>query len=521
MSGTGTADDNRSLARLAGTIIILVSVALVAGRIALVTRLLEPALLRKANDPGFSPPWPGTRPEPTPFISSNDKSRWATVRALTENGTFVVARRDKEMVRATALLPLFQTTWHGALASAGAAHRLRLAADRGFLFEEEAWKTVDRVLDPATLEYYSSKPPLLPVLVAGLVKPLEPLLGWKPSTHPFEVTRLVLTLVNLLPWWLYLVVFRNLLDRLPAGEGTRLVILAMAGMGTLVHPFLVVFNNHTPGTFAVLFAMACLARVWLAPAEKPAGATWHLLAGLCAGFAVTCELPALSFAGLAGLALFLKAPGKAMAAYAPGVAAPVLALAACNLAALGRLRPAYAEFGGPWYMYEGSSWYDPGHLKRGIDWARLNLGETVGTYAVHLTVGHHGLFSLTPFFLLSIPGAWMAHTERKRDSARGFLALLGHLAWILTSVLLAFYLFKSDNYGGNSCGARWLQWLTPLLLVSALPAVDRLMGSRTGRWVVLLLMAISVMSATAGSGNPWRRPWLYDVMKWFGWPGYE
>ena len=514
-------DDSRSLARLAGTVVILVSVALVAGRIALVTRLLEPALLRKATDPGFTPPWPSARPEPTPFLSSNDKSRWATVRSLTENGTFVVARRDLDTVRSTALLPLFQTTWHGALASAGAGHRLRLSADKGFLFEDEAWRTVDRVLDPATLEYYSSKPPLLPVLAAGLVKPLDALFGWKPSTHPFEVARLVLVIINLAPWWLYLVVFRSLLDKLPVGEGARLIVLAAAGMGTLVHPFLIVFNNHTPGTFAVLFSMACLARVWLAPGDRPAGASWHLLAGLCAGFAVTCELPALSFAGLAGLALFLKSPRGALAGFAPGFAAPVLALAACNIAALGRLRPAYAEFGGPWYLYEGSSWYDPGRLKRGIDWARLNLGESVPAYAFHLTLGHHGLFSLTPFFLLAAPGAWLAHRERKHDPERGFLALLAHMAWILTAVLLAFYLVKSDNYGGNSCGARWLQWLTPLLLVSTLPAVDRLLASRPGRWLVMALLAISVMSATAGSGNPWRRPWLYDAMKWLGWPGYE
>lgn len=514
-------EENRSLARLAGTIIILVSVALVAGRIALVTRMLEPGLIRKPTDPGSSPPWPANRPAPTPFISSNDKSRWATVRALAENGTFVVARRDLAMVRATAFLPLFQTTWQGALASSGAGHRLRLAADRGFLFEEEAWRTVDRVLDPATLGYYSSKPPLLPVLAAGLVKPLEPLLGWKLSTHPFEVSRLVLLLVNLLPWWLYLLVFRDLLDRLDANEGARLVVLAMAGLGTLVHPFLVVFNNHTPGTFAVLFSLACLARVWLAGAENPAGVRWHLLAGLCAGFAVTCELPALSFAGIAGLALFLKAPGRALAAYAPGAAVPILALVGCNLAALGRLRPAYAEFGGPWYMYEGSSWYDPGHLKRGIDWARANLGETVGAYALHLTVGHHGLFSLTPFFILAFPGAWIAWGRKGQSPAGGLTALIAFMAWTLTAVLLAFYLVKSDNYGGNSCGARWLQWLTPLLLIAALPAVDRLMASRAGRWTVLLLLALSVMSATAGSGNPWRRPWLYDVMKWFGWPGYE
>ena len=512
---------HHSLARLAGNLIILIAVGLVAGRMALVTRLYEPATFRKAADPGFSPAWPAARPDATPFISSNDRSRWATVRSLVENGTFVVARRDLDLVRATALLPLFQTTWPGALASSGAAHRLRLAADRGFLFEEEGWRTVDRVLDPKTLEYYSSKPPLLPTLVAGLAKPLHLLFGWKPSTHPFEITRFVMLLINLLPWWLYLAVFRDLLERLPGTDASRLILLSMAGLGTLVQPYLIVFNNHTPGTFAVLFATAGMARVWLAQPHHPAGWIWHLVTGLCAGFAVTCELPALSFAALIGLALVIRSPRGALTGYLLGLAVPLMALVALNVISLGQIKPAYAEFGGPWYEYEGSSWYDPGHLKRGIDWARRNLGESLGSYAWHLIIGHHGLFSLTPFFLLALPGAWLGLRHRQQGSGQGLQALLGAMAMVLTIILLAFYLYKSDNYGGNCCSARWLQWLTPLLLLAATPAVTSLMGSRSGRWCIMLLVAISVVSASAASGNPWRRPWLYDLMKWCGWPGYE
>lgn len=512
---------HNSLARLAGNLIILIAVGLVAGRMALVTRLYEPAAYRKATDPGLSPAWPGVRPDATPFLSSNDRSRWATVRSLVENGTYVVARRDMDLVRASALLPLFQTTWPTALASSGAAHRLRLAADRGFLLEEEGWRTVDRVLDPKTLEYFSSKPPLLPTLVAGLAKTLDLAFGWKPSTHPFEITRVVLLLINLLPWWLYLLVFRDLLERLPGTDASRLILLAMAGMGTLVQPYLIVFNNHTPGTFAVLFATAGMVRIWLASPHLPAGWTWYLLTGLCAGFAVTCELPALSFAAMVGLALAIRSPQGAFTGFVPGLAMPLAALVALNVVSLGQIKPAYAEFGGPWYEYEGSSWYDPGHLKRGIDWARRNLGESLGSYAWHLTVGHHGLFSLTPFFVLALPGAWLGFRDRRQGTALALQATLGIMALVLTAILLAFYLYKSDNYGGNCCGARWLQWLTPLLLLAASPAVRHLMESRSGRWCLMLLMAISVMSASAASGNPWRRPWLYDLMKWCGWPGYE
>src|SRR5947209_2100132 len=37
--------------------------------------------------------WPATRPYPVPMFGSNDRSRWATIRALVEDGTFVIGRR--------------------------------------------------------------------------------------------------------------------------------------------------------------------------------------------------------------------------------------------------------------------------------------------------------------------------------------------------------------------------------------------------------------------------------------------
>ena len=536
---------DRRLAHLAAALLIVVASAQVAGRIATVARLYEPSLLRDPKTPGLSPAWPTARPDPSPFLSSNDRSRWGTVRALVEDGTYILGKRDRDLVFQTAFLPLFQTEWNTALGSAGAAHRLRLNADSGFLLKEDAWRSVDRVLNPQTLEYQSSKPPLLPTLVAGPVELLEWLTGWKPSTHPFEVGRAVLLLVNWLPWTLYLIVFWRLLQRFEVGDAARLVTLALACFATLVQPYLVVFNNHTPGTFCALFLLHALAvefldkrggawkglpgsqlseRIQVEYLDPPSGAwknLWLVWAGLAAGFGVTCEMPELSLAGLAGLLLLARAPGRAVLFYG-GACLLVMAVAvAVNKVATGRYSPVYSEFGSPWYEYEGSSWYDPGKLKRGIDWARRNMGETVPEYAFHLLVGHHGLFSLTPVFALALPGAWLAAKGRNRDAAAG---LLWHFAWMAlacTVVLVGFYLIKSDNYGGNCCSARWLQWLTPLLLLAALPAIERLTRTRGGMALLGMLAFFSIISAASSNHSPWRRPWLYDLMVWAGWPGYD
>src|SRR5205823_3938728 len=132
------------------------------------------------------------------------------------------------------------------------------------------------------------------------------------------------------------------------------------------------------------------------------GAAWRfVVAGFFAGLTATTELPAASFAGLLGLVLLLRTPAKTLLLFAPAAALPVAGLLLTNYWALGRLTPAYGEFGGPWYEFEGSHWKpDPTKPKTGIDWARLY--ESRGMYAFHFLIGHHGLFSLTPIWLLAL-----------------------------------------------------------------------------------------------------------------------
>ncbi len=79
-------------------------------------------------------------------------------------------------------------------------------------------------------------------------------------------------------------------------------------------------------------------------------------------------------------------------------------------------------------------------------------------------------------------------------------------------IVIGFYLFKSDNYGGWSNGPRWLMWLTPLWLLAALPALDWLAARRWGRGLALTLLVLSVLSAHYYSWNPWRHPWIYNYL---------
>ena len=142
--------------------------------------------------------WPEKQPRAMPTFGSNDRSRWDTVRALVDEGTFVIGRRSPE--RITADNPY---------------------GDYGIAFED-GWTTIDKVLNPqgktdsagkTTREFYSSKPPLPAVLMAGEYWLIKHAFGWSLSEHPFRIVRIGLLTFNALPFLFYLWMIARLAER--------------------------------------------------------------------------------------------------------------------------------------------------------------------------------------------------------------------------------------------------------------------------------------------------------------------
>jgi len=421
-----------------------------------------------------------------PLLSANDRSRWATVRALEEFGTY----RIDEVI------------------------------------QNPRWDTIDKVRHEG--HFYSTKPALLPTLVAYVSRGVNRVTdyydgpapdeasrhqhdGWTLADEPVETTRAVLTIVNLVPWLIALAALAGIVERFARRDVTRAFILATAALGTMLSPFLVTLNNHLIAAVSVVCALYPAMRIVVDEERQ-----WWLfaMAGFFAAFACTNELPAALFGVLLFGLLVWKAPKPTLLVFVPAALIPLAGFFYTNYLATGGWKPFYAYYGTEKYEYvhKGvpSYWTNPG----GIDANE----EPPLVYLLHCTVGHHGIFSLSPIFLLSVVG-WigMAAWDDKRRNLFLWMGL------VLTLAVLGFYLSRTENYnyGGNTAGLRWTFWLIPFWLIAMIPVFDRFGKAVLFRGISAVLLLVSVFSATYALDNPWQQPWLYRVMERYEWIDYR
>jgi hypothetical protein len=453
--------------------------------------------------------WPAVRPEPSPFFSSNDKSRWATIRALVDDGTYVVGRRTNF----TATAPPFD--------------------DTGVIFEND-YQSLDKVMNPATGEFYSSKPPLMSTVLAGEYWVLKRAFGWSIVRDKWLVVGVILLTVNVLPFAVYLVLLAKLIERFGNTDFGRLFAFTVGAVGTFLVTFGGTLNNHNPAAYCVLFAVYPLLKPLTDERGESAGEM--ATSGFFAGLTACLDLPAAALTAALLVPLLWVRPARTLLFFVPPLLVPVAAQIACNYAALGTWKPAYSDFGGPWYDYAGSHWKKwelvrAGQFVPGIDFNQ----EPTAVYAFHLLLGHHGWFSLTPAFVVSLLGL-LSLTKQSGSQVVAVLgravppagrvftpALIGPLTLAVSAVVFAFYLSRTQsyNYGGNTSGPRWLFWLIPLWTLGLATVADGLGKWRAGRLVAAVLLGMSVLSVSYPVWNPWRSPWVLQLCERAGWVSYD
>ena len=500
-----------------------------------------------------------------PTLSANDRSRWLTIRALVEPESrvyrYLPLDADGNRKPRYARGEILRNT------PAGSPDSIDSARDRSGKYLKEwvpyaidkaretpGWDTIDMVKhglpdeefdpsDPFSGYLYSSKPTLLPTLMAGVYWVWLHATGLSLREHPFLVTRVLLVAFNLIPlvcgWFL----MGRLIERFggDGGESSGWTKLFAAGalcFGTFLSTFAVTLNNHLPGVVSIMISLYAAARI-LADGRRET--RYFFTAALFGALAVVCELPAALTALLTCAALLYIAPKRTVLIAIPTGLAVAAAFFGTNLVAHGTLRPAYAmkrdhialaraehpELTGrflvtsfdenDWYIYR----YFSAGAKRDAKSARMSYwsdrqgvdrGEpSRARYAFHALLGHHGLFSLSPVWLLSFAGACLMLRRGAGKGERLFAC------GVLLTALFFFLFYVSRNqgdrsYGGMTCGLRWFFPLIPFWILTMLPALNRLARSRAGRALALALLFVSCMSAAYPLWNPWSHPWILNLM---------
>ncbi|MFP6702216.1 MAG: hypothetical protein VB861_10755, partial [Planctomycetaceae bacterium] len=242
------------------------------------------------------------------------------------------------------------------------------------------------------------------------------------------------------------------------------------------------------------------------------------------------DLPALALVAVAGWLLLQTDRRRTLTIFLPAVLLMLVAFMTTNLIATGGWKPFYAYFGTDKYLWtvdgQHSYWLNPQGIDRG--------GDSTPVYLLHCLVGHHGIFSLSPIFLITLLGL----SPRVRQAGSPLLRLAGWTA-VLSLVVIGFYPSRTQNYnyGGVSCALRWSLWLVPLWLVALVPPLDAWTddppdaSAKTPRQLILgiswTLLALSAVSAILplvhtwrdypGAPNPFQAPWLYHLMQQWGW----
>ncbi len=414
-----------------------------------------------------------------PFLSANDRSRLCAARALVEPEMRV----------------------DGA----------PMAIDK--VIQEHNWNTIDMVKHDGHL--YSSKPPLYSVLIAGVYAVIYKATGWTLGTHPFVIGRILLVLFNVLPMIAGLLFLTQLIERFGKTDFGRIFSVAAAAFGTFLTTFSVVINNHVPAAVCLIVTLHAIVPILFDGDRRLRN---FAVAGFFATMTVAMDLPALAFFAFVAVALLWRSAKPTLAAFAPAAALVAVAYFLPQYVVHGTLAIPYAHRG------EKDNWYDYSYEVRGKKvesyWrnpSSVDQGEPLqSVYATNVLVGHHGIFSLTPIWALSVIGcfAWLLQKDDRRLQGAAFAILT------VSIVCMAFYVMRplrERNYSGMSSGFRWAFWLIPLWIVTLAPAVDYLAAKRWGRGAALALLVVSVLSAAYPTWNPWSHPWLTDLFNYLHW----
>jgi hypothetical protein len=315
--------------------------------------------------------------------------------------------------------------------------------------------------------YYSHQPPLLSTLEAPIYWLLRRfgLQFW--NSAPFDLAFYLFTvLTNGLAFALTVVLFRRLLDLVGIDSTWRTTTALLLPFGTWLLPYALVSNTH--GISALL--VMCTAYLLLSISLRGATVTLAGWLGICLGLLAAIEVvPLISFVPLACIFVASRSDmreRRALAAFAAGLVAPLLAHAALNVPLTGDLLP--GGFHAELFDYPGSSFTSEtlsGQLNH----------DSIGAfadYAWRALIAEKGYFTFAPVLLAGFVIGLVGQSWWGRGRPAYLVLLWGSVLSLAASLLM------TNNFGGVAVGFRHAVYLCPAWLTLLVPALSQSRDSR-------------------------------------------
>jgi 4-amino-4-deoxy-L-arabinose transferase-like glycosyltransferase len=262
-------------------------------------------------------------------------------------------------------------------------------------------------------------------------------------------------------------------------------VLALAyGLGTIAFPYSTTLIQHQMAAFGVFVGFYLL---WCVVYED-ASERWLWLVGVLFGLVAITEYPVVIIVGIVFLWAVYAMPNR-LALYRVVIGAIPLGLifAAYNFAIFSTPVPVGYEYSTLWQDVHNSGF--------------MSLtGPSLLRYYGLLFSPVRGLFLLSPFLLLMIPGVilmWRRRADQRSVNIALTLAVFVHLTIYASSEMW---------WGGSTVGPRYLVPMLPFMIIPMSFVANTLFTRRWGIALTGILVALSVghVWALTIAGNEWQ-----------------
>lgn len=346
-------------------------------------------------------------------------------------------------------------------------------------------------------EYYSSKPPVLTAVGAGIYYVLHnmfnlnlPQGGIIDYLDEINISVYIITFALAgAPYLLLLFYFYKTLNLFKIEGLYKTLLMLGLGFGTLYLPYSTTLNNHTAGGSFLFIGFFYLLKTKLA-GKNENKKKYMSLSGFFTSAAAVIDLPTgLTFLLLFALYYLFTGQKKYLFFYIFSTTPLLAAHLYLNFIITGSFIP--PQFSPELWIHDKS----------------IITKHNIFRYTFNIFFGARGLFFYTPILLISFYGIFK--TLRKKSNIffnEAFLIIFGF------SVIALFYIIRIRNYAGFAYGFRWFIAATPLLYFFTIFPLSKKMVDKEKNYFIFLL-AISITFSSIGLYNPWPVPELTTKIK--------